>query len=108
MALLNLFGEPMISPDLKSALDMVSDKDVLEAILHVRRELWGMSTREYIDKFDAAITCLKLDYGTPDHEMAEILADGLDRMADHMAALGGPTWTRRVGDAQSRGNPYET
>ena len=107
MALLNLYQEPMMSPDLKSALDMVSDADVREAILHVRRELWTLSTREPLDKFDAGITCLKLDFGTPDHEMAEILADGLDRMAQHMQAIGGPSFERRFGDANTRRNPYD-
>lgn len=102
MAFLNLFGEPMLSADLRSALDMIEDKDVLDAVLHVRRELFKLSTRDHLDKFDAAITCLKLDFGTPDHEMAEVLAEGLDRLSMHMEAIGGPSFATRFGDANAR------
>ena len=92
MAYLNLRGVPPMTGDMLIAFNSIKDENLKEAVVHVRNELWGMSTRAYFDRFEAALTFLKEDMGTPDEEVGELLAEGLDRLAEHVAALDPKRW----------------
>lgn len=87
-----------MSAGAKRALDMVKDPVVKRQVLLVRGELADIadtSTRKYLDIFDAILTSLKETSGTPDDELCEQLAEGLDQMA-HEAQMYDATLRRMM------------